>query len=359
MNMNKDRVGLVLSGGGAKGAYQVGVIKYLAEAGIEIQAVSGASIGALNGSIIAGAINLKAAYQTLNDLWQALAKEPPLKLNGVGVGSYLAYFLLMGSSRFSPISRSVLLSAKTLKKTSEALPKWVKAYIKELNILNNIDFSLVQQSPIRALIDRYTSPEVLAKGLPLYLSAYQTDGIINDLANTALGMLGISDTKASRFFHVQSFSCDKQQDVIFASAALPVLFTPQNIDGEAYSDGGLGGWRKSQGNTPIAPLVEQEKCSHVIVTHLTDGSSWDRHDFPNTTILEIRPKVPITKESQFKDLLSFKASKINEWIDQGYDDAKRCIGQVKDVIDLQKTSQDAILKRNVGIEELDDDFYIE
>lgn len=359
MNMNSDKVGLVLSGGGAKGAYQVGVVKYLAEAGIEVQSVSGASIGALNGSIIAGASNMQEAFQRLNSLWQELSEEPPLKINGVGVGSYLAYFLLMGSSRLSPISSSILLGSKAVKKAFEKVPGWMRSDIEDINPLKDIDFSLVQQSPVRALIDRYTSSEVLVKGLPLYVSAYKTDEILNDIANTTLGMLGICDTKASEFFHVQSFASDKQQDVIFASAALPLLFTPQNIDGQYYSDGGIGGWKKSQGNTPITPLVEQEKCSHVIVTHLTDGSGWDRHDFPNTTIIEVRPKVPISKESNVKDLLSFKASKINEWIGQGYDDAKRCIGNVKQSLELQKASQNALLKRDEALSVLDDGFCID
>lgn len=51
--MLKNKIGLVLSGGGAKGAYQVGVVRALAEMNIKIGAISGASIGALNGAIIA------------------------------------------------------------------------------------------------------------------------------------------------------------------------------------------------------------------------------------------------------------------------------------------------------------------
>jgi NTE family protein len=45
---------LVLQGGGALGAYQVGVYQALHEAGIEPQWVIGTSIGAINGAIIAG-----------------------------------------------------------------------------------------------------------------------------------------------------------------------------------------------------------------------------------------------------------------------------------------------------------------
>ena len=44
--------GIVLDGGGARGAYQIGAWKALKEAGIKINAVAGTSVGALNGALI-------------------------------------------------------------------------------------------------------------------------------------------------------------------------------------------------------------------------------------------------------------------------------------------------------------------
>src|SRR6056297_1857637 len=44
--------GLVLEGGGVKGAFQIGAIKALQEMGIEIDGVAGTSIGALNGAML-------------------------------------------------------------------------------------------------------------------------------------------------------------------------------------------------------------------------------------------------------------------------------------------------------------------
>lgn len=44
---------VVLEGGGAKGAYQAGVWKALAEAGVQYHAVAGTSVGALNGAMMA------------------------------------------------------------------------------------------------------------------------------------------------------------------------------------------------------------------------------------------------------------------------------------------------------------------
>lgn len=58
--MNPDRIkldltkkyGLVLEGGGAKGAFQIGAYKALKEAGVSIKGVAGVSVGALNGALI-------------------------------------------------------------------------------------------------------------------------------------------------------------------------------------------------------------------------------------------------------------------------------------------------------------------
>ena len=44
--------GLILDGGGARGAYQIGAWKALVEAGVKVNAVAGTSVGALNGALI-------------------------------------------------------------------------------------------------------------------------------------------------------------------------------------------------------------------------------------------------------------------------------------------------------------------
>ena len=51
LDMTKE-YGLVLDGGGARGAYQIGAWKALAEAGVRIRAVAGTSVGALNGALV-------------------------------------------------------------------------------------------------------------------------------------------------------------------------------------------------------------------------------------------------------------------------------------------------------------------
>ncbi|WP_311237107.1 patatin-like phospholipase family protein [Escherichia coli] len=69
------KTGLVLSGGGAVGAYQAGVVKALAECGSQISMVSGASIGAFNGAIIAASPDLSEAAVRLEALWDHLGNN--------------------------------------------------------------------------------------------------------------------------------------------------------------------------------------------------------------------------------------------------------------------------------------------
>lgn len=65
---NTKTYALALEGGGARGAYQVGVWKALEEKGIRFNAVSGTSVGALNGAMFAMG-DLALAM----DIWQNIA----------------------------------------------------------------------------------------------------------------------------------------------------------------------------------------------------------------------------------------------------------------------------------------------
>ena len=72
------RRGLVISGGGAKGAYSFGALKALRECGIEFEAVSGTSAGALNAAIWStGEISVGES------LWRQMAPENTYKLFGL------------------------------------------------------------------------------------------------------------------------------------------------------------------------------------------------------------------------------------------------------------------------------------
>ncbi len=59
---------LVLAGGGSKGAYEVGFVKALHELGIDYQIVTGTSIGALNGCLLA-----QQDYSAMENLWNTMS----------------------------------------------------------------------------------------------------------------------------------------------------------------------------------------------------------------------------------------------------------------------------------------------
>ena len=52
MTKNHEKTALVLSGGGSRGAYEAGVWQALNELGVEIDIVTGASVGSLNGAMV-------------------------------------------------------------------------------------------------------------------------------------------------------------------------------------------------------------------------------------------------------------------------------------------------------------------
>ena len=56
--------GLVLEGGGTKGAYQIGAYEALKDLGIKITGIAGTSIGALNGAFIA-----QGDFEAMKDIW--------------------------------------------------------------------------------------------------------------------------------------------------------------------------------------------------------------------------------------------------------------------------------------------------
>lgn len=327
-------VGLVLSGGGAKGAYQVGVLKALNELNIHVDMLAGASIGSLNGAIIAAAENQKQAAANLENLWMELADTSPISLGTQSI-KYPAYLALLGG--FGLTSPMISSFSTTLNRATLVLNKpWMPHVAKRLaeqvgiaNLLPNSEGGLLCDKRIKTLIDRYIPDGGLPKRVPLHVSVYPTQGVEVDILHIVGSLLSISDTKDSHFFHVQSLPHAEQKNALLASSALPLLYAPREINGQLYTDGGQGGWSTVQGNTPIAPLLASG-CKQIIVTHLSDGSFWNRTQFPEASIIEIRPKTSAIAQSSVpgSDLLGFDNTRIPKWISQGYDDTHACIGPI-------------------------------
>lgn len=315
------KVGLVLSGGGAIGAYQVGILKALLELGVQIDMISGASIGALNGAILASAPSLQEGVRRMEDVWTSLGEKSPLKINS---SVYLNYLLSAGLTLASHhiAGRFVSSMAMLARGMGATIPSIMQQFQ---------DDGLLSDEPLTQKMEQYLSEGALNKGLPLYVSVYETQGGIVDILNCLEASSGISDTKNSEFIHIQSLPEAEQKNALLASAALPLLFSSKKIGEKFYSDGGMGGWQKMQGNTPITPLIDAG-CNLIIVSHLTNGSAWDRHDFPEATILEIRPQSTLSRSNGMgagvKDLLGFSAHQVKSWAIQGYQDTMLCTKKI-------------------------------
>ena len=78
VSLKFNKLGLVFSGGGAKGAYQIGVWKALKELGIDkqVKAISGTSVGALNAALFC-----QGNYEAAEELWLGLTKSKILTPN--------------------------------------------------------------------------------------------------------------------------------------------------------------------------------------------------------------------------------------------------------------------------------------
>ena len=348
--MTKMKVGLVLSGGGAIGAYQVGMVRALCELGVEVHSVSGASIGALNGAILASAPSLLEGTHRLESLWCQLAINSPLDINK---SVYLKLLLATGL-KFNYASK--------LLPVINAVKKVAAPYISSLkHIPTDITSDgLLSDKPLTDLMEKYLDLDGLKCGLPFYVSVYKSKGGILDILSCVSAELGITDTSPSEFIHIQNLPQSEQKEVLLASAALPLLFKPKTIGKNSYSDGGMGGWSKSHGNTPIQPLIDAG-CNMVIVSHLCDGSLWSRHDFPDTTILEIRPQSSLSRNTGIfggaKDLLGFTPENINSWISQGYEDTRKTVSHImKPVLSRQSLNQsESCLQASMDKNQLADD----
>lgn len=93
---NRPTVALVLAGGGAKGAAEIGVLKYLEELDIPVDMICGTSIGGLFGGILAlgyGADDLEYMFKTL-DWGYVLSDRVPMSYIPYATREYNSTFLI-------------------------------------------------------------------------------------------------------------------------------------------------------------------------------------------------------------------------------------------------------------------------
>ena len=200
-NIEEKEYGLVLAGGGTKGAYQVGVYKALKGMKINVKAVVGTSIGALNGALV-----------LQDDLEKMLNLYGSIKLNDI----------LSIDSKIDETKD--IFSLKNIAKIT-------KEYIEKRGISNDA---------LRKTIEKYID--------------------VNKIYNSDVdfGMITFSTKNKGVELFKKDIPKEKMVDFLLASSCFPI-FKSQNIDGEHFFDGGL------YDNMPINMLIKKGYKNIIVV----------------------------------------------------------------------------------------------
>jgi NTE family protein len=215
---NKQSINLALQGGGAHGAFTWGVLDGLLQDGrLNFEGVSGTSAGAMNAVVLADGLlrgGRDGAREALEKFWTAVAGSLPFEVavpsqDGQNVSLVPAFKMLMQFAHYFSPHQLNPFDVNPLRKI----------------LLTQVDFQrLRSESPVK-----------------LYIAA----------TNANSGKV--------RLFRSPEISAD----AILASACLPQMARPVEIDGEPYWDGGYAA------NPAIYPLFYECKTSDILMVLLT------------------------------------------------------------------------------------------
>ena len=231
------KIGLVLPGGGARAAYQVGVLKAISELipdSNPFSIISGTSAGAINASLLASrSQSLKEAVEVLSGVWCNF------KTNKV----YRTETTVMLKSIF----------------------QWLLT-VSSGGVLAKNPKSLLDNSPLRQLLEDTINLEGIKNNID--------KGNLDAFAITAASY---SSKKSVTFFQSEQDDIDWERflrvgvktdiliDHLMASIALPLIFPAVKINNEYFGDGAM---RQA---TPLSPAIRLGAEKLLIIT--TDSKS--------------------------------------------------------------------------------------
>jgi NTE family protein len=219
----RKRIKLALQGGGSHGAFTWGVIdRLLEDDGFEVEAIVGASAGAVNAAVLAYGLVVggpEGGRERLSDFWHrasAAGRFGPLQATPIDK------LFSIGNMSFSPLWHLHDMLSKIFS-PYEFNPANLNP-LRDL-LLETVDFDRLHASRSR--------PE-------LFVCA----------TNVLNGRL--------RVFHGAEITVD----AIIASATLPFLFQAVEIDGQHFWDGGYCG------NPPIFPLIYMGGGQDILIVQI-------------------------------------------------------------------------------------------
>ena len=220
-----DRVALVLQGGGALGAYQAGVYEALHEVGLEPDWVSGVSIGAINGTIIAGnppsqrIAKLRTFWERITErkVWNYTPDGDVFRKARNAASSWLT--VSQGQPGFfTPRNPSPWFSFSG---AATATSYYDNAPLRD-TLLELVDFSLINEKEVRLAV-----------------------GAVNVLDGNFVYFDNETDTIAPEH--------------VMASGALPPALPMMKIGTDHFWDGGI------VSNTPLQHLLDQDDRLNTLV----------------------------------------------------------------------------------------------
>ncbi len=283
--------GLVLEGGGAKGAYQIGAWKALKEAGVQIRGVAGTSVGALNGALIC-----MGDLEQAERLWKTIAYS---KVMDVDDGQMSRLF---DKEKLKPE-----LLRSTLKDTFKVLGE------------GGADIA-----PLRKLIEENIDEERIRKSpMEFYSCTYS----LTDRKELDVDMKAVPE--------------GQMQDMLLASSYLPV-FKNEKLHGKTYMDGGV------TNVLPVNTLLDRGYENLILIRIFGVGHEKKITIPEEVTVLEIAPR------SSLGSILQFDGAKSRRNMRMGYYDALRMIYGLEGKIYYieEKEEECYYLKRLIGIEQV-------
>lgn len=216
--------GLVLSGGGARAAYQAGVLKGLAEIlGQEFgdkpfPVITGISAGAINaGQLASSTLNFKTQTERLANIWNELNPEQVLRTD-------LRSLSQLSAGWIKDLSFGGLLGKSQSTHILDSTP------LRDL-LIQNINFDLIHQN----ILDKSLH------GVAVTATSYATG-----TCHTFFDSLEVPEwTRSSRIGLKNPLTVDH----VLASSAIPFIFKPVRIGKNYFGDGGI------RSNAPFSPAI--------------------------------------------------------------------------------------------------------
>lgn len=226
MSSRREKIALVLQGGGALGAYQGGVYEALDQAGLAPEWIAGISIGAINAALIAG-------------------NAPGLRVDRL----HEFWMLISSSVTPLPLFEEIMETAFAQSAAANALMFGAPGFFKP-RFVN--PFSPFAESA--GLLSFYDTSDL--KGTLERLVDF--DRINSQHAGRVRLSVGAVNVETGNFVYFDNTREQLRPEHIMASGALPPGLPPIVIDGQAYWDGGL------VSNTPLQYVIDEDAADDLL-----------------------------------------------------------------------------------------------